>query len=108
MMKAKTSAALDHAEDPAETLDYSYEKQRELLGNVKSGIADIVTSKKRIQNQEEALRAQAATLDGQARQALQRATRSSRGRHWCASRRSRTSSARSISRSPSSNVSSSS
>jgi phage shock protein A len=70
MMKAKVSAALDRAEDPAETLDYSYEKQRELLANLKSGIAEVVTSKKRIQNQEDALRAQASTLDAQARQAL--------------------------------------
>jgi phage shock protein A len=70
LIKAKVSAVLDRAEDPAETLDYSYEKQLELLQNVKSGIADIVTSKKRVQLQEEGLREQAAKLDGQARQAL--------------------------------------
>ena len=45
MMKAKVSAVLDRTEDPAETLDYSYEKQLELLQSVKSGIADVVTSK---------------------------------------------------------------
>jgi phage shock protein A len=70
LMKAKISSVLDRAEDPAETLDYSYEKQRELLANLKSGIAEVVTSKKRIQNQEDALRQQAAALDRQARQAL--------------------------------------
>jgi len=70
VVKAKVSAALDRTEDPAETLDYSYEKQLELLQNVKSGIAEVVTSKKRVQMQEETLRAQAAKLDGQARQAL--------------------------------------
>ena len=70
MMKAKVSAVLDHAENPAETLDYSYEKQLELLQNVKSGIADVVTSKKRLQMQEQSLREQAAKLEGQARQAL--------------------------------------
>jgi phage shock protein A len=72
LMKAKVSAVLDRAEDPAETLDYSYEKQLELLQQAKSGIVDVVTSKKRLQSQEGTLREQAAKLDGQARQALTR------------------------------------
>jgi phage shock protein A len=70
LIKAKVSRLLDRAEDPAETLDYSYQKQLELLQNVKRGIADVVTSKKRLQLQEESLRQQAQKLDGQARQAL--------------------------------------
>jgi phage shock protein A len=70
IVKAKVSAALDRTENPSETLDYSYEKQLELLQNVKSGIAEVATSKKRTQMQQETLRAQAAKLDGQARQAL--------------------------------------
>src|ERR671910_120002 len=51
VVKAKISRMLDKAEDPSETLDYSYEKQLELLQNVKKGIADVVTSKKRLQLQ---------------------------------------------------------
>ena len=47
VIKAKVSKILDKAEDPAETLDYSYQKQLEALQNVKKGIADVVTSKKR-------------------------------------------------------------
>ncbi len=70
VLKAKTSAALDRAEDPAQTLDYSYEKQLELMANVKNGITEVATSRKRLQNQQDALREQVATLDGQARQAL--------------------------------------
>jgi phage shock protein A len=70
LVRAKVSSVLDRAEDPAETLDYSYEKQLELLQNVKSGIADVVTAKKRLQMQEDTLREQVAKLDGQARQAL--------------------------------------
>jgi phage shock protein A len=70
VMKAKTSAALDRAEDPAQTLDYSYEKQLELMANVKSGITEVATSRKRLQNQRDGLREQVDTLDGQARQAL--------------------------------------
>ncbi len=52
VVKTKVSKMLDRAENPAETLDYSYEKQLELLQNVKKGIADVVTSKKRLQLQE--------------------------------------------------------
>src|SRR5213078_60812 len=70
VVKAKISKLLDRAEDPGETLDYSYEKQMELLQNVKKGIADVVTSKKRLQLQGQKLRDQVVKLDTQARQAL--------------------------------------
>src|SRR6201995_129915 len=61
---------LDRAEDPAETLDYAYERQREDLQNVRKGIADVATAKKRLQFQEDDLRQQADKLDGQAREAM--------------------------------------
>ena len=61
---------LDRAEDPAETLDYSYEKQLEQLQSVKQGIVELVTAKKRLQNQESSIQEQIARLDGQARQAM--------------------------------------
>jgi phage shock protein A len=70
IVKAKISKLLDRHEDPSETLEYSYQKQIELLQNVKKGIADVVTSKKRLQLQEEQLRGQVVKLDTQARQAL--------------------------------------
>jgi phage shock protein A len=70
VVKAKISKLLDRAEDPAETLDYSYEKQLEQLQNVKKGIADVVTAKKRLQLQEQQMQQQLVKLDTQARQAL--------------------------------------
>jgi phage shock protein A len=70
VVKAKVSKLLDRAEDPAETLDYSYQKQVEQLQNVKKGIADVVTAKKRLQMQESTLQQQVVKLDTQARQAL--------------------------------------
>jgi phage shock protein A len=70
VVKAKISKLLDRAEDPSETLEYSYQKQIELLQNVKKGIADVVTSKKRLQLQEENIKGQVVKLDTQARQAL--------------------------------------
>src|ERR1700761_3626688 len=70
VVKAKISKILDKTEDPAETLDYSYQKQLEQLQNVKKGIADVVTAKKRLQAQEDGLQQQVVKLDTQARQAL--------------------------------------
>jgi phage shock protein A len=70
VIKAKISKMLDRAEDPGETLDYGYQKQVELLQNVKKGIADVVTSKKRLQMQTQKMEQQVVKLDTQARQAL--------------------------------------
>jgi phage shock protein A len=70
LTKAKISHMLDRAEDPAETLDYAYERQLEDLQNVKKGIADVVTAKKRLQLQDQDLHQQVDKLDGQAREAM--------------------------------------
>ncbi|MDQ3644372.1 MAG: PspA/IM30 family protein [Actinomycetota bacterium] len=70
VFKSKISRMLDKSEDPGETLDYGYQKQVELLQNVKKGIADVVTSKKRLQMQSTKLEQSVVKLDTQARQAL--------------------------------------
>src|SRR3954447_1980051 len=70
VIKAKISKLLDRAEDPSETLEYSYQKQMELLQDVKKGVADVVTAKKRLQLQASKLEQQVVKLDTQARQAL--------------------------------------
>jgi phage shock protein A len=70
VIKSKLSKLLDRAEDPGETLDYSYEQQRELLTNVKRGIADVATSKKRLQLQTDKLEQSLVKLDSQAREAV--------------------------------------
>src|SRR2546429_4183989 len=70
IVKAKFSKLLDRAEDPTETLDYSYEKQLEMLQNVKRGVADVVTAKKRLQLQTSQLEQSVVKLDTQAREAL--------------------------------------
>lgn len=70
VIKAKISKLLARAEHPAETLDYSYEKQLELLQNVKRGVADVVTAKKRLELQTQKLEQEVVKLEGQARQAL--------------------------------------
>jgi len=47
VVKSKISKQLDRAENPSETLDYAYARQVENLQNVKKGIADIATARKR-------------------------------------------------------------
>jgi phage shock protein A len=70
IFRAKFSRALDRAENPSETLDYSYEEQLRQLQNVKRGIADVTTAKKRLELQYTSMQQQVDKLDGQARQAL--------------------------------------
>ena len=70
VVKAKMSKLIDRAEDPNLTLDYSYEQQLQLLQNVKRGIADVVTSKKRVQLQSDNLEKSLVKLETQARDAL--------------------------------------
>jgi phage shock protein A len=70
IFKAKFSKALDKAENPNETLDYSYEEQLRQLQNVKRGIADVTTAKKRLELQYTSMQQQVDKLYGQARDAL--------------------------------------
>jgi phage shock protein A len=70
IVKAKYSKMLNRAENPTETLDYSYEQMLEQLQNVKRGVADVVTSKKRIELQQQKLEQNVVKLETQARQAV--------------------------------------
>ncbi len=70
IFKSKANRMLDKAEDPRETLDYSYEKQLELLQKVRRGVADVATSRKRVELQIQGLQNQADKLTEQAKAAL--------------------------------------
>jgi phage shock protein A len=70
LFKVKANTMLDKAEDPGQTLDYSYQQQLEMLQKVKRGVADVVTAKKRLQLQTAKLEESIVKLDGQARQAM--------------------------------------
>jgi phage shock protein A len=70
IFRAKASKALDKAEDPRETLDYSYERQLEMLQKMRRGVADVATSRKRIELQAQQLQQSAAKLESQAKQAV--------------------------------------
>jgi phage shock protein A len=68
--KAKISKLLTRAENPTETLDYSYEQMQQQLQNVKRGVADVVTAKKRLELQTQKLEQNVVKLETQARQAV--------------------------------------
>ena len=67
---AKMNKVLDKAENPNETLDYSYQKQLQMLQDVKRSLAEIVTSKRRIQLEADRLTAESTKREDQAKQAL--------------------------------------
>ena len=71
VVQAKMNKIMDRIEDPRETLDVSYEKQLQLLQNVKRGVAEVTTSKKRLELQKAKLQMSLDKLDGQAKEALQ-------------------------------------
>jgi len=70
VFRAKANRALDRMEDPRETLDYSYQTQLELLQKVRRGVADVATSRKRVELQINQLQQEAGKLDRQARDSL--------------------------------------
>lgn len=70
IFKAKVSNVLDRAEDPRETLEYSYQKQVEQLQNIRRGVAEVVTSKKRLELQLSRLEQQVQQWDQDARDAV--------------------------------------
>lgn len=69
-IKTKMSAFLDQAEDPGQTLDYSYQKQLEQLQNLRKSIVDVTMNEKRLELQQAQINAQVDKLDQQARLAL--------------------------------------
>jgi phage shock protein A len=71
IFSAKANKALDRAEDPRETLDYSYQRQLEMLQKVRRGVADVATSRKRLELQMQQLQQQSDKLEGQGRAALE-------------------------------------
>ena len=70
IFSSKANKFLDKHEDPRETLDYSYQKQQELLQRVRRGVADVATSRKRVELQLSQLTGQVDKFTVSAQQAL--------------------------------------
>jgi phage shock protein A len=70
VVQAKMNKIMNKMEDPREVLEVSYEKQLQLLQNVKRGVAEVATSKKRLELQKAKLQMNIDKLDGQAKEAV--------------------------------------
>jgi phage shock protein A len=71
VFRAKANRVLDEAEDPREVLDLSYTQQTEMLGRVRRGVADVATSRKRVESQAVRLEEASGRLEEQARRSLE-------------------------------------
>jgi len=71
LFQAKANKAIDRAEDPRDVLDYSYQRQLEMLTQVRRGLADVATSGRRLDLQANQLQQSADNLHDQASEALE-------------------------------------
>src|SRR5439155_761586 len=71
LLRIRSSAALDRAEDPREVLDYAYGEQQVLLRKVRQGLIEVATSKQQLDQQAKKLQARVPQLEGQALRALE-------------------------------------
>jgi phage shock protein A len=70
IVAAKANKALDSAENPNETLDYSYEQMLDHITQVRRALVDIAASKKQLELQEQQLQHSVDHLNDQAQAAL--------------------------------------
>jgi len=70
LFRIKTNRALDHFDDPRESLDDSYDRQVDLLAQLRRGLADVTTARKRIELQGQELGARYDRLGDQAQEAM--------------------------------------
>ena len=80
LFRVKANKALDRAEDPREVLDYSYEQQLEMVNKVRRGVADVATSRKRVelQSSPRSCGCRYGELQGQAQRRKERSRRGAR------------------------------
>ena len=70
VIKSWANQMIGAAEDPRKLMDYSYEKQHEMLQQVRRGVLDVATSKRQIELQAEKEKDNVVKLEEQARRAL--------------------------------------
>ena len=71
VISQKVNTLLDKFENPQEALDYSYVKQQEMLNKLRRSLAEIMTSRKRLEMQKTRLMDNIRLLDEQARRSLE-------------------------------------
>jgi len=62
---------LDDVEDPQESLDYTYERLRDELGNIDEAMVDLVTQRKRLERERDRLEARVDEHNDRARRAVE-------------------------------------
>lgn len=70
IFQAKANRAIDNMEDPREMLDLSYDKQVNMLRDVKRGVVEVTAARRRLELQADELRTQLPKFDAQALQAM--------------------------------------
>jgi phage shock protein A len=70
IFRIKATRAVDRLEDPREALDDSYDQQVKMLQQVRKGLAEVATGKKRIELQGQEMGARHRRLTAQAHEAL--------------------------------------
>jgi phage shock protein A len=70
LLRLRAGRGVDGSEDPQQALDDAYRRQAELLAQVRRGVADVATSRRRLELQATQLAASADRLHGEARQDL--------------------------------------
>ncbi|MET0933134.1 MAG: PspA/IM30 family protein [Mycetocola sp.] len=70
ILRSKTSRGLDKVEDPRELLDNSYDQMVRMLQQVRQGLAEVATAKKRIELQGQEMGDRHARLGRQAQEAM--------------------------------------
>ena len=71
LFQQRMTRLLNRAENPVDALDLSYQKQLQALQQVRRGVAEVVTSEKRLEMQAAQLRQNQEKLQGQAKLAVQ-------------------------------------
>lgn len=70
IVRAKSNAALNGAEDPVQMLEYVDDQQRDMLRRLKQGIIEVAISKRQLQQHVDSLEVRIPQLEEQARQAM--------------------------------------
>ncbi|MBX5451410.1 PspA/IM30 family protein [Thermogemmatispora sp.] len=70
LLRIRTKAVLEQAEDPLQVLDYAYQKQMEQLQQLRRAVADVATSERRLALQQTELQQRAERYEQQALYAL--------------------------------------
>jgi phage shock protein A len=70
LVRQKTYYLFDRFENPVQSLDYSFEKHKEMINNLRRGVAEVISAKRRLEIQKGKLLDNINAFDEQARRAV--------------------------------------